>query len=336
MTKVAMIGFGGIAQSVHLPAHLKLEQEGRSKLVAVCDVDHNRFEKAMEINIGGSELKLGDDVKRYTDWQEMLDNEEVDMVDICVPTYLHAPIAKAVLARGIHVLSEKPMSISYEESLSMCEAAKAADRKLMIGQCVRFAAPYNFVRDAVQNNTFGKIVTGVFRRMSGPPIWGWDNWFMDYERSRGCILDMHIHDIDFIRYMMGEPDAVSCETKDFYSGRDVAHSRLYYGDASFLVIGDWSLEGVEFCADFRISFEKATVVFAGGKLTVYPRGGEAYEPEVSDKDWYFAEIEFFLDMLQKGVENTVNKPESAALSVRLIDALCESADKGGEKIAYSL
>ena len=60
MTKVAMIGFGGIAQSVHLPAHLKLEQEGRSKLVAVCDVDPTRFEKAMEINIGGSELKLSD------------------------------------------------------------------------------------------------------------------------------------------------------------------------------------------------------------------------------------------------------------------------------------
>ncbi|MBQ3258938.1 MAG: hypothetical protein IJA68_00275, partial [Clostridia bacterium] len=75
---------------------------------------------------------------------------------------------------------------------------------------------------------------------------------------------------------------------------------------------------------------------ADGKLMVYPRGGEAYEAKVSDKDWYFAEIEFFLDMLQKGVENTVNQPESAALSVKLVDALCESADKGGEKIAYSL
>lgn len=336
MIKVAIIGFGGIAQSVHLPAHLELEQEGRSKLVAVCDVDSTRFEQGMEINIGSSDVKLSDDVHRYTDWKEMLDKETVDMVDICVPTYLHAAIAKEVLNRGIHVLCEKPMSLSYEDSISMCETAKATGKKLMIGQCLRFSNHYLFLKDAVKNNTFGKPVTGVFRRMSEPPVWGWNNWFMDYERSRGCILDMHIHDIDFIRFMMGEPNAISCVTQDVYSGRDVAHSQLFYDDCLFLAIGDWSQEGLPFCCDFRVAFEKATVDFSSGKVTVYPRGGEAYEPEIEENDFYFSEIAFFLDMLQNGAENVINQPESAALSVKLIDALCASADKNGEKMPYSV
>ncbi len=334
MIKVAMIGFGGIAQSSHLPGHLKLEQEGRMKLVAVCDVDPSRFEGKVEINIGGSDVSLSEDVHKYTDWKEMVEKEEIDMVDICVPTYLHADIAIEMLNRGYDVLSEKPMSLTYEDSMRMCEAAKKNGKKLMIGQCIRFSNNYNFLKDCVEKGTFGKLVTGVFRRLSPPPVWGFENWFMDYERSHGAILDLHIHDIDFICHLMGDPQAVSCNTKDVYAGRDIAHSTLYYPDCSILAIGDWSLQGVPFTADFQVSFEKATVTLSGGKLTVYPREGEAYTPDVEEHDFYQAEIEFFLDVLEKGVENTVNTPESAPTTVKLIATLCDSADKGGEKIPF--
>jgi len=334
MTRVAIIGFGGIAQAAHMPGYLRLEQEGKIKLVAVCDVDASRFESKLEINIGGGEAGLSEDVHKYTDWKEMAEKEEFDMVDICVPTYLHADIAIEMLNRGYDVLSEKPMSLNYENCLRMCEAANKNGKKLMIGQCIRFSNQYNFVKDCVEKGTFGKLVTGVFRRLSPPPVWGFENWFMDYERSHGAILDLHIHDIDFIRHMLGEPQAVSCNTMDVYSGRDIAHSTLYYPDCSILAIGDWSRQGIPFVADFQVSFEKATVTLADGKLTVYPREGEAYTPDMELKDIYQTEIEYFVNMLETGAENTVNTPESAAMSVKLINTLCDSADKGGEKVAF--
>ena len=337
MIRIALLGFGGIAQAAHMPAYRLLEQQGKIKLVAACDVDPTRFTGDMEINIGASDDKLGADVKRYTDWKEMVENEQIDMVDICVPTFLHAELAIEMLGRGYHVLSEKPMSLHYADCVRMCEAAKAADRRLMIGQCLRFGNEYNFLKDAVENNTYGKPLSGTFRRLSGPPIWGWDNWFMDEKRSGGAILDLHIHDVDVIRYLFGEPTAISCDTQDVYSGKDIAHSRLYYPHFSMLAIGDWSQQGLPFTADYRVAFEKAIVDYSAGNLTVYPREGEPYTPE----DWqpnnfYTAEIEYFIDLLENGGDNTQNPPESAALSVKLIRALGACADAGGNKAPYAI
>ncbi|MDD3692966.1 MAG: Gfo/Idh/MocA family oxidoreductase [Oscillospiraceae bacterium] len=329
MLKVALIGFGGVAQAAHLPAYRNLQEQGKARLVAACDIDPQRFTKAMEINIGGAQDGSSMDFHRYSDWEEMLACEEVDMVDVCLPTFLHAQTAVELLKRGYHVLSEKPMALDYEQSMAMVEAANQAKGQLMIGQCLRFASSYTFLKDAIEAGTFGKPLSAVFRRMSEPPIWGWDNWFMDYERSRGCLLDMHIHDIDMIRFLFGEPDAVSCMTQDVYSRDDIAHSRLMYPDLSVLAIGDWSQEGTGFTADYRVAFEKATVVLDGEGVTVYPRGGEAYKPELSEKSFYEAEIEFFMDLVKSGAANVINPPNSAATTVKLIDTLRESARSGG-------
>ncbi len=332
MIKVAIIGFGGIAQSAHLPAYLKLEKEDKARLVAVCDIDPKRFEGKTSINLGESDNVLPATTHLYTNYEEMLQNEEIDMIDICVPTFLHAKTAIEMLERGYHVLSEKPMSLCYEDCTRMCEAAKKSGKQLMIGQCIRFCDEYTYIKDAFEDGRFGKVKTGRFRRLSEPPYWGWDNWFMDYNRSHGCILDLHIHDIDFIQYAFGMPKAVSCNTVDITSGRDVAHSTLHYDDFVLTAVGDWSLEKMPFTADFTIAFEKATVEYANWKLTVYPRGGEAFSPEMDPTGFHTKEICAFVDMLENGTENTVNLPESAAKSVWLVEKLCESADNGGQVI----
>ena len=84
MLKVGIIGFGGIAQAQHLKPHIALEEKGVTKLVAVCDICADRFEETKEINLGKTNAKLGDDVKKYTNWKEMLEKEDLDMVDICM------------------------------------------------------------------------------------------------------------------------------------------------------------------------------------------------------------------------------------------------------------
>ncbi|MBQ9963841.1 MAG: Gfo/Idh/MocA family oxidoreductase [Clostridia bacterium] len=332
MIKVAIVGFGGIAQAAHMPGYVELEKEGKAKLVAVCDVDPTRFDAKLEINLASATDTLPDTVKRYTDWQEMLDNEEIDMVDLCVPTFLHADLTVALLERGVNVLCEKPMSLSSTDCRRMCEAAKNSGKQLMIGQCIRFCDHYTYLKEAVADGRFGKVKGGIFRRLSTPPVWGWENWFMDYDRSHGCVLDLHIHDVDFAQYAFGLPMTVSCTTADITSGRDIAHSTLHYNDFALTVIGDWSQEGLPFTAEYRIAFEKATVDYSNDKVTVYPRGGEAFSPELDNTSFYVKEIRYFVDSLETGAENTKNKPESAAASVGLIEALCTSADNDGQPV----
>ena len=334
MLKVGIIGFGGIAQAQHLKPHISLEEKGITKLVAVCDICADRFEETKEINLGKTNAKLGDDVKKYTNWKEMLENEDLDMVDICVPTYLHADIAIGALESGHHVLSEKPMSLNYEDCQRMCEAAKKSHKKLMIGQCCRFSTYYLYIKKLIDEKTYGNVISASFQRLSHPPIWGWNNWFLDIEKSGGCILDLHIHDIDLARFMFGNPEKVSCTTKDVYSGRDIVHSRLMYKDFSVLAIGDWSREGMPFEASCTISFEKATLIFAGGIIKVFPRGGEAYEKQWDSISMCHAEIEYFVDSLVNNKDVSQNSPEDSALSVKLVETLVKSADNNGEFVPF--
>lgn len=335
MIRVAMIGYGGIAQASHVKYHLELQEKGESKLVAVCDVCPERFEQKMEINIGGSEVRLEESVKKYTDWKEMLVKEKIDMVDICVPTYLHADIAIEALERGFHVFCEKPMSLTYDRCLDMCEVARRTGKKLMMGQSFRFNAKSIFIKNAVVNNTFGRLKSGIFRRLSAPPVWGWDNWYMDMKRSGGAITDLHIHDIDFIQYTFGLPSKVFCRTQDIYSGKDIVHSILDYDDFSITVIGDWSREGMPFESGFMLAFEKATVVDTGAGIMIYPRGGEPYSPEIVTNVSHQAEIAYYIDLLNNDKENDICPPESAAISVKLVNALIESTDNGGKLVAVS-
>lgn len=335
MIKVAIIGFGGIAHGAHLPAYAHLLQEKKAELVAVCDIDPAQFEKKAELNIGGEDVDLGATLRRYTDWREMIAAERPDMVDICLPTFLHAEVAIGAMELGCHVLSEKPMSLNFADCRRMCDTAKATGKYLMVAQCLRFSGAYAFLKGVVAENTYGKALGGVFRRLSGPPVWGWNNWFCDENRSGGCLLDMHIHDLDIIRYLFGEPRAVNCTAADLYSGKDIVHSQLHFDGFSMLAIGDWSQKGLPFTADYRLAFEKATVDLSNGKITVYPREGEPFEPEFDQSNMYANEIEFFVNLLTTGATNEKNPPESAACSVKLVEALRESAKQGGVRVPFA-
>lgn len=333
MLNAAMIGFGGIAQGAHLPAYQTLFEKGKARLVAVCDIDPARFTQKVDINLGAA-AERPDDLHTYTDLEEMLRTESIDLVDICLPTYLHAPMACDMLRRGYHVLSEKPMAISPEDCAAMLEAARTSKGYLMIGQCLRFSAAYTFLRESLDSGRFGRPVSAVFRRMSAPPMWSWENWIMDRSKSGSCLLDLHIHDLDIIRFLFGEPQAVSCVTADVYAGDDVAHSRLLYDDMAVMAIGDWSQQGAGFTADYRIGFEKATVILEQDVVTVYPREGEPWTPELSADSMYMRELESLIDSAVSGIPNTMNTPESAALSVRLAETLRASARQNGKTLPW--
>jgi len=332
MIKVAIIGFGGIARA-HLSGYRILEQEGKAKVIAAMDIRPEAFTEAIDINLGADESgKLG--FNTYTDLEEMLSKESPDMIDICLPTYLHAETAIAMMKRGFPVMVEKPMARTYEQCQEMLAVSLETGKPLMVGQVLHFFAEYEYLKDVTAAGTFGKVRSAIFQRLSGPPTWGYNNWFMDAELSGGCLLDMHIHDVDMTRYLFGEPKRVCCSTHDAYSRWSMANSTMYYDDFTVTAIGDWSLAGHPFGASYRVAFENATVEAAGGKVTVYPREGKPYEPSLNVGDNFAKEIGYFVDLLVSGEENTKNPPASAALSVKLAEALRDSADNGSVLCAY--
>ena len=335
MLKAVMIGFGGIAQA-HKAGYLALEKEGKVKLTAVCDIRKEAFVGKVEINLKNDAAE-GGDFRCYTDFEEMLKNEErPDFIDICVPTFLHRDIAVSMLRKGYNVLCEKPMSLTYRDCLLMLEAEKESGKQLMIAQCLRFFPSYRYLKEVVDDGRFGKVQSAFFSRLSAPPLWSWENWYMDPARSGGCLTDMHIHDVDMVRYLFGEPEAVSCRAASSVCVNDSVQSDFYYGGIPVTAVGDWTLSGMTFQASYRVDLEKATVVYENDVVTVYPKDGkEAFCPAMEGPNGYTGEISYFCDVVSGKIRNDRNPASSAVRTVKLIEALRASVERNGERIAFA-
>ena len=334
MLKAGLVGFGGIAKA-HRKAFAKLEERGRAQLVCACDVDPEAFNKKIAINIDAEAVEFEEHINFYTDLDEMLAKEEIDFVDVCVPSFLHSKITSYILRRGYHVMSEKPMALHYADCEEMIRAANESGKELMIGQCLRFYPAFDYVKDLIDTNKFGKVTGGFFSRLSSPPIWGWENWFMDPERSGGCITDLHIHDVDIIRYLFGEPEAVSCHASTTICKHDTVHTAFYYGNTPITAIGDWTLTGIPFQAACRINFEQATVTYVGSTLTVYPKdGSESYEVPLEKISGQDGELTYFCDVIEGKIQNTKNPATSAAYTVLLVEHMRKSADENGSIVPF--
>ena len=334
MLKAALIGFGGITTS-HRRGYYNLEKEGKVKLVAAYDINPNAFKTRVAINLGDTSDPVGESINFYTDLDEMLAKEEIDFVDICIPTYKHRELSEKLLRRGYHVLCEKPMALTSADCAEMIRASKESGKELMIGQCLRFFPAYEYMKEVVDSGRFGKVLGGLFMRLSPPPVWGWENWFMNPERSGGCITDLHIHDVDMIRYLFGEPEAVSCRATTSICVHDTVHTSLYYGGVPITAIGDWALHGVKFSASCHINFEKANITYNDSGLTIYPKdGGAPYVVELSRVSGYEGEISYFCDVIQGKIKNEKNSPESAAKTISLIEHMRASAGDNGKALNF--
>ncbi len=330
--RVAILGYGGIARA-HMNGYDRLEKEGLPiRRVALCDIDPQQFSAIQEINIKSEGEQTTGDLHLYTDFDEMLTNEQIDIVDICLPTYLHKEYAIRALRAGKHVQCEKPMALTAADCREMIAVAKEHGCHLMVGQCLRFNANYLALKELLDSGKYGRVITAHFERLSALPRWGFEHWFSDHTRSGGCLQDMGIHDIDMIRFLLGEPQAVSCMTYDHEMKRQGSSSILYYENGTVISANSsWcEADGFPFSSPFRVTMEKATAVWDGrGQVKIHPAGGEAYELTYEQTDHMAEESRYFAEVIRGEHANEKNPPESAMMTVELIERLYESADKGG-------
>ena len=239
------------------------------------------------------------------------DLPEVDVVDVCLPTDLHAEFAVRALEAGMHVVCEKPMARSLDEADRMAKAAEEAGKRLMIAHVIRFWPEYVELRRLVESGELGGLLSLSLSRYSAFPTWGSDNWLADEGRAGGAVLDLHVHDTDFATYLMGRaPDEmVSFGNRD---PRGVSHvsTTMTFGETVVHAEGSWNLPAkTPFKMAFRATFERGAAIMDGGPLTIYT-DDDVRTPEmpkiaakdtggnISDLGGYYAELRYFYDRLK--------------------------------------
>lgn len=316
MLKTAIIGAGGISRS-HIAGWNSVEG---AELVALCDIRPEC-------------MKDYTDKRQYTDFDEMLENEEIDILDICLPTYLHADYAVRAMERGINVLCEKPLSLRREDVSRVYGAAEKNNVKVMIAQVLRFWPEYMLIKDLYDKKTYGRLLSGSMSRLSRYPGWSWDGWMADENRSGLVPFDLHIHDLDFLVWAFGKPESVS-KFRSKLPYQDYVRASYSFGGFSVTAEAAWFAAPYPFSAGFRFQFENALAVLEGGKLTIYEREGKVFCPignaegdtgniGLPASNAYVNEIRYFADCVKNNAEPERVKPCELETVIDILNSLSE-------------
>ena len=192
--RVGVIGAGGIARGAHLPGYAKIPDE--ATVVAISDIDESRAQQvADEFGIS----------KVYTDYNEMVTQEDLDLVSVCTPPFLHCAASVAALNAGVNVICEKPMAMNAAEGEEMIAAAQQNGKMLTIGFQSRFGERAQFLKHLIEQGELGEIYYArvLALRRRGIPTWG---VFIEKDKNGGGpLIDIGVHTLDLTLWLMGHP-----------------------------------------------------------------------------------------------------------------------------------
>ena len=320
--RIAVIGFGFMGKT-HAKNILDSELMELSAIVdkragAITQVSGN-------IDTGGIDNDVLDKISKYNCLDECLAKEKLDAVFICVHTLLHFEMAMKCLQNGLHVFIEKPFVINIKEGELLIAEARKRGLILAVGHVVRFMPAYIKLRDFFKAGTYGKMRFISLTRFSGVPNWGeWGRRRDDFGSSGGALFDLVIHDIDFLRYMLGMPDSVDsvCLPGEL-SNHDYISAFLHYPDSDICVKVEGGLifhSMFPFEATIKASFEKASVAWSSsnGHVMKIAYNDDLQEIELGDaNDGYVIEDELFAGSILNRNCNNEHIADSALDTIKL-------------------
>jgi predicted dehydrogenase len=260
--RVGIVGIGFMGW-IHWLAYQRV---AGARVAAICTRNEKRRTgdwRDIQGNFGppGEEVDLKD-IARHAALDDLLADPHVDLVDITLPTSLHAETAVRALEAGKHVLCEKPMALTAADCERMVDAAKRADRLLMIGHVLPFFPEYDWALKTIRGGQCGKVQGGAFRRVISDPTWLKDFWSPD--KIGGPMLDLHVHDAHFIRLVFGMPQEVVTSGRMRGGLPEFWHSQFRFADRELVVeatSGTINQQGRPFTHAFEIHLERATLMF---------------------------------------------------------------------------
>lgn len=291
-----------------------------ANLVAACDVVLENAEK----------IAAPHGARATTSFDDLLNDPSIDVIDCCLPTYMHADISIRAMEAGKHVLCEKPMALTVADADRMIATSEATGKRLMIAHCIRFWPEYVVVRDLVKSGRLGRLLSINMTRYGAFPSWSWENWLSREDLAGGGALDMHIHDTDFANYILGTPQSQTSIGTIDERGPSHIFTTLHYPGTVIHLEGGWNLPpATPFKMAFRAIFEQGAAIMDGGPLSLYTADGGSETPEIakmstsgggniSDLGGYFYEMKYFYDCLASGAPFTECTVESTRESLRMV------------------
>jgi len=329
MTRIGIIGLGFMGR-MHIGAYGKIQG---AKIVAVADQDPKRAGgdfSGQWGNIAGAAERLDmTGITGTTDFQALINNPDVDVVDICVPTPAHEALATAALGAGKHVLCEKPLALDSTSATRIAAAAARAKGLFMPAMCMRFWPQWAWLKEAVDERRYGAVLGATFRRVASMP----PGWFSNGAMSGGGILDLHVHDTDFVCHLLGRPDGVFSRGYTKTSGLTdhIVTEYLYdRGPAVVNAEGSWCMaDGFSFTMRYTVNFETATVDFDISRehALVVSSGGSAAHIDLPG-DGYEGEIAYFVDCVRTATRPARVTADDAVMGLRILEAEQRSIESG--------
>jgi predicted dehydrogenase len=322
MIRIGLVGAGGMG-TVHYTSYRHIDG---AEVTAVAGVSAQDASRAEEWG-----------VPLYPNVSEMLSGAEVDIVDICTPTYLHGGQIMESVGRGKHVITEKPVSLKSAEARAAYEMADAAGVLIYVAHVLQFYKQSEVLHSLVKSGEYGRPLDAYFVRLSACPRWAQGGWLFDREKSGLVPFDLHIHDLDLIVSLFGRPTDFSC-TSCGGAGRGYPeHYRFHYRYAGLNVTAEagWLNADIPFTAGWRVYFENAMVINEGGKVSAYrfDEPVRVFDTEekikiptginVPPTGTYLSELTHFLDCFKKGVPSDRVKKEQVIAVLELLENMTD-------------
>ena len=263
--RYALIGCGRIS-----PNHIAAARANNLEFVAICD--------AITANMRDKKLKfdLEDSVKQYTDYQEMLAQEKPELVAIATESGKHAQIALDCLDYGCNLIIEKPIALSIADADRIIEKADKLGLKVCACHQNRFNKSIQKIRDAVVRNRFGKMFYGTahIRWCRDHEYYDRADWRGTWEQDGGALMNQCIHNIDLLRWMMGDEieEVVGMTDRlhhDYIEAEDLGIALIKFKNGSYGIIeGTTNIYPKNLEETLYLFGEKGTVKAGGQSVNV--------------------------------------------------------------------
>ena len=271
----------------------------------------------------------------YTDAMEMIQDDAIDVIDICLPPSMHVPMIRKCLEHGKKCFCEKPLALNHQDAFSV--AREASPESLMVAHVLPLMNEFRLLHEASGDGRFGKAIGGRFKRTIGPPDWLPN--FYDRESVGGPLLDLHVHDAHLIRLLFGMPTGVDC-IKSMKEGLPKFYDTLFHFENSDLVVGCSGgvsdTPGRPFAQGYEVQFERATVqyefaAYSDGTsvtlpVTILHSDGRIEKPDLGDPDPIEAfrrEVELVADCVDHGKTSFILDPYIAADAIKICEMQME-------------
>ena len=322
MVRIGIVGLGFMGR-IHFLASQRLTG---AKVTAICSRDPAKRAGDWRNTRGNFGPEPGQvdltGVTTYENLEQMLADPDIDLIDVCTVTDQHAAVALAALKAGKHVLVEKAIALSPEDADAMVNAAKTANKLLMVAHVLPFFPEFAFAARVISGGQYGKLLAAHFKRVIAKPDWSAD--IGDAAKTGGPAVDLHIHDTHFIGLVCGVP-------KQVFAVGIVENNAVTYLTTSYLYgpggpavtcsSGALSMSGRPFVHGYEIYLERATLAYdSGGQpLTLLTNDGMSTQPELNGGG---DALTAFTDELQAAVNGVNSGKEPDLLSGQLArDAL---------------